>query len=274
MSVLYKEFPASAAIQPFVARLWSLEVPAGFDAVDPVLPDGHAEIIVHCGHPFAEPDVSGTWRTQARVLCAGQTQRAVHLRPTGPALVVGATLRPHGAAALLRTSQHELTDRIVEIAAVNRRLATIVHEEMAGRHDATAAMCALDRALRRAARHAAIDPLAERVVTLAMTRRALVSVGELASTLDLSARRLERLFRDHVGLSPKQFLRVHRFQRVLKSLREEPDVEWADLAIRHGFYDQSHFVNDFKSFTGQPPSAWDLRDDSLTAVFGGRTLEA
>jgi AraC-like DNA-binding protein len=60
-----------------------------------------------------------------------------------------------------------------------------------------------------------------------------------------------------VGLTPKRFLRVTRFQRVIESLScRTAVVDWADLAVRCGYYDQSHFVHDFRSFSGFTPAAY------------------
>ena len=70
-----------------------------------------------------------------------------------------------------------------------------------------------------------------------------------------------------VGLPPKLFLRVIRFQEVLRAIGPDSANDWAGIAVDHGFYDQSHFVADFKAFTGHSPSAWGVSEDSLTAVF-------
>jgi AraC-like DNA-binding protein len=59
-----------------------------------------------------------------------------------------------------------------------------------------------------------------------------------------------------------------RFQAVLGALgTAAADRRWAELALAHGFYDQSHFVNDFRAFTGAPPAAWQVDPQSLTAFF-------
>ena len=88
-----------------------------------------------------------------------------------------------------------------------------------------------------------------------------------ASGTGLSARQFERRFGAQVGLSPKAFLRVVRFQEVLRAVGAGSTTDWARLAVELGFYDQPHFVNDFKAFTGYTPTDWNVQDDSLTAFF-------
>jgi AraC-like DNA-binding protein len=252
-------------------------MPAGITAVDPVLPDGHAEIIVHCGAPFRELLPSGELRTQGRLLVAGQCQRAVRLTPGGAALIAGARLRPHGAAALFRIPQHELTDRIVDLESLDARLARRLFDHLGCRgaydqeSDNHAALAtALDEVLVAAVSSADADLSAGRAAAFAHDRRGLIRVDALAQHIGVTERQLQRLFLRDIGLSPKQFLRTIRFQEVLRALQAGTPTRWADLALRLGFYDQAHFIRDFKAFTGETPSQWLFEEDSLTAIFSAR----
>jgi AraC-like DNA-binding protein len=66
----------------------------------------------------------------------------------------------------------------------------------------------------------------------------------------LSERRFSQIFREEVGLSPKVWCRIQRFQRAVRMLHSGAEVPWADLALDCGFYDQSHFANEFRAFSG------------------------
>jgi AraC-like DNA-binding protein len=59
-----------------------------------------------------------------------------------------------------------------------------------------------------------------------------------------------------VGLSPKLFCRVQRFQQVLKIVRREREVDWAEIALGCGYFDQAHFIHDFHAFSGINPSKY------------------
>jgi transcriptional regulator GlxA family with amidase domain len=82
----------------------------------------------------------------------------------------------------------------------------------------------------------------------------LIGIRQLADWLGLSPRQLERRFRNEVGLSPKLFSRMQRFQRVFQKM-EEPDISWVDAAVSCGYYDQAHLIRDFREFSGRTPSA-------------------
>jgi len=62
-----------------------------------------------------------------------------------------------------------------------------------------------------------------------------------------------------VGMSPKLFLRIQRFDRLLARVSRASEVQWANVAADHGYYDQSHFIRDFRDFTGMTPSVYRAR---------------
>lgn len=83
-----------------------------------------------------------------------------------------------------------------------------------------------------------------------------LSVHETARTLGISERRLHSIFSEDVGLSPKQWSRVQRFQRALRALHQGCDMRWAELAATCGYADQAHFSRDFRSFSGIDPTTY------------------
>jgi AraC-like DNA-binding protein len=64
------------------------------------------------------------------------------------------------------------------------------------------------------------------------------------------------MFTDEVGLTPKRFLRVLRFQGVIASVASQSSVDWSDLALGSGYYDQAHFTHDFRAFSGMTPATY------------------
>jgi AraC-like DNA-binding protein len=82
-------------------------------------------------------------------------------------------------------------------------------------------------------------------------------VGAVARELGLSDRRFTLWFAEQVGLTPKRFARVRRFQRVLPPIREGREL--GDLALEHGFYDQAHMTREFRAFTGVSPTEYRAR---------------
>jgi AraC-like DNA-binding protein len=82
------------------------------------------------------------------------------------------------------------------------------------------------------------------------------SVLDVTKEVGLSRRRLAQLFREQVGLTPKLFCRLHRFQGVLRQIALGAPVDWADLALAGGYCDQAHVGHEFREFSGMSPSAY------------------
>jgi AraC-like DNA-binding protein len=81
-------------------------------------------------------------------------------------------------------------------------------------------------------------------------------IADITDATGLSARRFIQLFREQVGLTPKTFCRVRRFQQVIASVHNQKHVDWTQVALGCGYYDQSHFIHDFRGFAGVSPSVY------------------
>lgn len=88
----------------------------------------------------------------------------------------------------------------------------------------------------------------------------IATVSALSDAIGLSQRRFSELFRDQIGIAPKAFSRVRRFQQVLATVHQarhcSVHIDWADVALDSGYYDQAHFIHDFQAFSGLTPSAY------------------
>jgi AraC-like DNA-binding protein len=87
----------------------------------------------------------------------------------------------------------------------------------------------------------------------------LSTVRAVALNTGWSERRFSQVFREEVGLTPKTWCRVQRFQLAVNQLHAGIDVPWANLALDCGFYDQSHFANEFRAFSGIDATTYSAR---------------
>ncbi len=86
--------------------------------------------------------------------------------------------------------------------------------------------------------------------------KGIVQVKQLEEKFHISERWLEKQFLVQVGLSPKEFARLTRFKSLLLDTMTTPSVSWSKMVYDYGYYDQSHLIRDFKSYTGQSPTAF------------------
>jgi AraC-like DNA-binding protein len=88
------------------------------------------------------------------------------------------------------------------------------------------------------------------------THHGAVTIKALTKQTGLSTKRFIDLFRTQVGLTPKQFCRIERFQNILHTIHHEKHGPWADVALAYGYHDQSHFIRDFGALAGVTPTVY------------------
>jgi AraC-like DNA-binding protein len=262
---IYREVLPAAPLRRYIECYWFLRAPDERPSFgQPILPDGRMEIVFHLGARFLRCHPDGRTEAQPARMLVGQMDHPVTVLPDGPIDVVGVRFHPSGAHPLLRFPMSELRNELVplgDVADVPECLDGIPLERRARALDAMF----LPRFQEAASANDGFDRAVNRVVA----REGRVSVDSLSRGLGVSARQLERAFRERVGLGPKRFARVLRFQSVFRreSLDERP---WAELALECGYYDQAHFIRDFRAFTGQSPAALFRQEGELTRVFTRR----
>jgi AraC-like DNA-binding protein len=82
----------------------------------------------------------------------------------------------------------------------------------------------------------------------------LMTVEDMANTACISFRQLERQFQQRIGMTPKFFARLTRFAKAWAMKEGNPTMSWTNIAYHCGYFDQMHFIRDFKDFAGVPPS--------------------
>lgn len=108
--------------------------------------------------------------------------------------------------------------------------------------------------------NAAVDKMADKAWRVLMTSTEESKVQQLTRMFNLSERQLERKCREHLGLSPKQYLRLTRFEKALNMLQSGKRSGLFDVAYELGYADQSHFIREFKQFAGHTPRQYQQTD--------------
>ena len=265
----YREYAPRPQLAPYVSLLWTL---AGHaceieGTPQPVLPDGHPELILHFGDAFARIGRNGCVERQPLALFAGQLTEQLILQPTGRIGVLGVRFRPFGATAVLAMPQHELTGLTIGLDELNPVLSRSLAELRSSTDDLE---LAVSRAQRILTRHLRLEPVDSRVRVAVETIQqsgGRVGMDALARQLSWTRRHLERRFLDHVGVPPKRLARITRFQQALRLLETVPLSRGVDAAAECGYADQSHFIREFRDLAGCSPSQHLLRQAELTGFF-------
>ncbi len=169
---------------------------------------------------------------------------------------VGAVVHAAQARLLTGVPACELTDQIVGLADLwgnaSSELETRLQESQsdAERVDLLE-MALVSRIARERNPKAALDlPGLTQWVVL---RGGRLTVEQLASATGVSRQHLTRVFREEVGVTPKLYCRLARFQAGLSYVNSRANTDWADAAVHLGYFDQSHLIAEFRQFAGAPP---------------------
>jgi AraC-like DNA-binding protein len=172
-------------------------------------------------------------------------------------------LEPLGAAALVRTPMSELVDLTIDLRDAVGRLAGELGERCADAAATSPSSSAINAAATvnavvswttRCLRDHRLDPAVRWTTASIRNARGAVAVDAIASQLGLSRPRLASRFREHVGVTPKKFARIVRFETALGLLNESKNA--ARTAADLNYFDQAHLYRDFAEFAGMTPGAF------------------
>lgn len=255
MAIRYREFAVHEALAPYVRLIWLLESdgPALFGGPERIVADGVVEAIFHYRTPFTMRFADTRPAEQPVSLLVSQTRRFVEIEPAGAGGFVAVRFQPWGVHQFLPVPVRDVADRATPADAVWRRPDVREIEERIGtaatdeeRVDALQAFL-----VRRLDTYRKPD-VSGLVRTLWRTP-APVRIDRIAESLGVGQRRLERTFATSLGMTPKHLTRLARFLRACRSLREAPDARLTGVAYDAGFYDQAHFIHEFRAFAGMTP---------------------
>lgn len=205
-----------------------------------VVPDASIDIFVQCHDSAPYIHVCGT------TLCSYQLQ----LMPN--TLYFGVRLKPGIAAVLLNESAKLFTNNEIEYKDIfpnNKNIDKIFElKTFHERVDFMKNMLRLDSLMKKD-----INDLIRWSVDKFYENPSM-KINNWADLTGYSERYLRKLFNEHVGVSPKMFFRILRFQTLLNQLLYQPITDYLDLAVQLGYYDQSHLVNEFKYFSSSTPT--------------------
>ena len=247
----YQEFPPHPALAAHVACLWtSHAVPINAPVRHRILPDNCIDIL---------------WQDRAPCgFVAGMMARAHRVEMVQPTLTLAVRFLPGAARAFFDAPLHELQDEHAALDALWPRadveaLATALWErERPVRHRLKILEDAL---LAHLLAHLRLTPPApaEHLVLAAVRlidgAGGSIRIEDLSRTLGISRQHLALQFRERVGLNAKTYAMVCRFRRAGAMLRHQAarQVDWAQLALDCGYYDQSHLIHEFRLFADETP---------------------
>lgn len=254
--MLYSTHTPAAPLNDFVDYLWLVEK-GSKPRKELILPSGTVELVVNLNEDqirihnparleeckrFSGAVISGTY--SGPFACDGAQHEAMF----------GVHFKPGGAFPFLGASTSELANAHADLRDLWGQQASGLRERLCQaatplERFGIAEAHLMSRLRRGIARHCAVTA----ALDLFGQEGSGIPVRDAASRLGFSQRHFINLFTTQVGLSPKLFCRLLRFQRAMR-LARGVGASWADVAVECGYYDQSHLIRDFREFASVGPS--------------------
>jgi AraC-like DNA-binding protein len=234
-----------ADAHPVIEGVWTLASGPGDDRI---APDTRCEIIFHLGQTPEEKTLSG-WQVQPAQMIYGPLTRVLELKRTSPMNIMAIRLKPQGIGALV-DNPRALRNRSCALAdclpnRVINELWRATNRDLD--HVCQVAQSTLEPTLAIASTFIRI---AEAVETL--QRAPSTGVSELADSMRISRRTLDRDFMRYTGLTPGEFARINRYQAAHAAIREGA-LALSDIAVLSGYSDQAHMTREFRRLAGLTP---------------------
>lgn len=271
--MIVQTYTPGPPLSSFVACFWLQE--GAPPAQERALPTGTVELILNLagddlrvfGKGGRVPGFDQPERFKGSMICGPHSEYFV-VDSAENEVVLGVHFKPGGAYPFFRLPCSDMHNRLVPLEDLWHGRAECLRDELAHLRTAKERFLRLERfLLTQAAQPLATDLRLERAVEALQNGLAPGPIASLADDVGLSHRRFTALFRGRVGLTPKQYARVQRFQKALRFL-DQGAASWADIAYACGFYDQPHLVHEFRALAGLTPTEYvRLRTDRLNHVF-------
>lgn len=242
----------------FVQFFWALEGSA--TAENPffhrVLAESSPEWVFYCKGQFQLYTTTPGQRTTMLSGVSGQMQHFKKLFSLNDFCLFGVYLFPYAIPLIFGIPANALSDEAVDTPTLLGREGQLLEQKIyeAADHQLRAKLMSQFIRQRLAKNRELTDPVFTPIKQILSSSTAL-SIPSLADDCYLSRRQFERKFLQYAGYSPKQFQRIARFNSVIKKFEERP-MSLTEMAYSCGYYDQSHFIHDFRLFSGYNPKAF------------------
>ncbi|WP_437523080.1 AraC family transcriptional regulator [Sorangium sp. So ce726] len=253
----------------FVRLLWYYAAPELPDLLERVLPSGAMSLLINLAEDelrwydsAADGGAARCHRLSGIAVCGAHAEHFA-IDTAEQRAIVGAELSPGGAAPFFGPDAAALGGAHVSLDALWGREAALVRERVLEAKTPEERLRALESALAsRLLRPRAPlerDPSVDFALAAFADPSRAWTVADVTGQLGMTSKRFIRSFTERVGLTPKRYCRVQRFQQAVSAIERGERVSWAGVAAACGYYDQAHFIHDFRAFAGLTPTEYVTR---------------
>ena len=235
-----------------------------------IVPDGTMKLIFHYGDPYLHQPRPGVWVELPRAFLIGQLTKPYVVRPLGYTGSFVVRFHPGGFQPFWGGPLRNFANTAVPLPTLFGHAGDVLARRVLLARDTAERIDLVEAFLfdRLTVRQQA-DVVIARTLTDIRTTKGTLSVDELSKRSNIHRRHLTRKFTALIGLSPKQFSRTMRIHSALRRLRFDGVRDLTGLAYESAFFDQAHFIKEFKAFTGLTPKGSQSDALRMSLIFDG-----
>ncbi len=258
--MIFRSHVPAPPLSDFVELMWFGEDYIAPHALERVMPTGDMSLIVNLYEDSTRVYNSNDQRkckTLNGTIVVGAHSEFAVIDTSEQRSTMGAVFKPGRAFPFFKLPADELQSTNVELDTLWGAEARDLRERLLAAKTPEAKFDVLGRALLGKIVNS-LDSAhpAVRFAVGNFRRLPNLPISGVTDQIALSERRFIQLFTQHVGLTPKLFCRIQRFQKVLREIARSTSIDWTQIALSCGYFDQAHFIHDFRAFSGINPSSY------------------
>ncbi|MDR2962411.1 MAG: helix-turn-helix domain-containing protein [Bacteroidales bacterium] len=260
----------NAQLAPYIKRYWAIEnvLAEGETCVQRIIPTGMPELSLYFS---PRPKIlTGGKQFPANVSLQGLQTGFYTIELRRELSVFTVVFQPQGLMPFFRFPQSAICNQLVSFADVAGQVGCDLEEEMSAAVDFQQRVQVVESYFSALLKSSCADVNFSRIshtISIIIHSRAAVDIAQMASEACLSRKQFERIFAAHIGISPKQYLKIIRFQWALLHKQHNTSLSMTELAYAAGYADQSHLTHDFQSLCGQTPKHYFAENEICSDFF-------
>lgn len=218
-----------------------------------VFPTGSACVVFHYGNPSKFKQKSSIEYIEPNLVICGPQTDYYDLSMSAKTGMVLITFKPQGLSAFFNLPAKELLNENIPLNSLINNEASVLEDKLLNSKNSKQKIAHLESFFtERLIFNRDFDRI-DYAIKLIENYKGQIKTQQLSQEVCIGIKQFERIFSSHVGMNPKKFSSIIRFQNVLEMKRKFKELTMYQLAFDSGYYDQSHFIHDFKNLTGLAP---------------------
>ncbi|MGM0582879.1 MAG: DUF6597 domain-containing transcriptional factor [Bacteroidota bacterium] len=257
--MIYKVSKPSFQLSKFIKQYWTLDdcIPTGGKHIQRIVPSGLLELVFY----FDDKPIAANKNksNNSNTLITGQLNEYYDIEMTGKISLFSIIFQPHGLSSFLDIPLQELYNQNVPLNLIFKNKVNEIETKLFEARSFKERIIIVEDYFFNLLKNKGIKYNFDRInnsICKINQMKGLVEINDLALEACYSRKQFERIFSHLIGTSPKQFLKIIRFQHAIHRKSIDNSINLTDLTYQCGYYDQAHMINDFQKLSGMTPKQY------------------